>query len=103
MSGETKRRQVRQKVETFDRYNIEGELSSVIAYLKLMKEGLPEGVEAHLDLDTYDDYGCTTVTAELYYYRDETDEEIKTREQRARSALNREREQYEALKKKFGD
>ena len=98
MSSTISKQQVRQAVR-FDRWDLDGSLSSVIETLTLIRDDLvSRGYEPQLELEG-SDYG---IEAQIYYMRDETDEELTLRTRRFMQAELRERQKYERLKAKYG-
>ena len=72
-------------------------------------ERIPEEYrgDAYIDIESYDEYGSTTEKIEVYYNREETEQEIKDRraaeERKADEIIRREKNLFEALKQKYGD
>ncbi len=88
------------------RYDLEGKISDIVSFLQKLrtKHG---GADIQIDLSAEDYYGAYSVEVCAWYYRDETPEETVAREKEAAKMKarqeTRDREQFEALKKKFGD
>jgi len=60
------------------------------------------GEEARIYTDVRDCYGDVSAIVNIEYTSEETDNEYNTRINRIKEAEQREKEQYERLKKKFG-
>lgn len=99
--------QVKQDVY-FDRYSLDGKLTDVIAALQKTLESVPEEFrnDVTMDVSTDNFYDSCSVEVEVFYQRPETESEAKARQDReaqyAQQVCERDRAQYEALKRRFG-
>ena len=93
--------------QTFSAYYLEGKIIDVIEKLKSALEDVPEEYRdsASLEADADIEYSSPYCYFEVTYRRPETEKEKEERELQEHDRLalqtNRERAQYEKLKKKF--
>ena len=79
-----------------------GNYSSPEYVLELVEQTRSKYPEAEdFELVAVDDYDSTTIR--LYFLRNKTSQEIKADEERAKSWEEHRRQQYEQLKKEFGE
>jgi len=86
------------------RWDLESKLDLVIK--KLQEYAVKyEGKNPTIDFDEYDEFGCACVDVNLEFDREETPEEIFTRENKEKlwkkMQDNEDRRNYERLKKQF--
>lgn len=102
-----KRSTVYQNVE-FDKSELDGKLTEVIFALQKTLSKIPVQYQstAEIDVNAYDDYGCSYVSVDITYMRPETDEEFEHRHAREKaleeSIRESERVEFNRLKAKFG-
>ena len=98
-------KQIRHVVSSDIRWELDGKLTEVIAYLEAQLQLIPPASResATLDFEVYDNYGSAACDVSLSYLRNETPQETDTREKTMARLLESQRVQYEALKLKFGD
>ena len=86
---------------------ITGNIPDIINKLQALAATVPEEHrdKIEIEIDTFDYYGCTTISLDAYYYRDETKEERAERleEERVRKEQQEvaDRANFERLKKKL--
>lgn len=95
---------IRQIISNFDREELAGRPHEVIRNIQDMLEQVPVELrdQVMIDIDAREDYGCTIVEVQAYYYRPETAEEIRKFKQSQERIREYRRRQYEDLKKEFG-
>ena len=88
-------------------YLISGKIPDIIKQLQELAAKVPEEYrdQIEIELESFDYYGCPTISLDAYYYRPETEQERTerlTKEKLAKEQRDKyEREQFEILKKKF--
>ena len=86
---------------------ISGKIPDIIKRLQELAAKVPEEYrdQIEIELESFDYYGCPTISLDAYYYRPETEQERTERLTREKAAKEQrdqyEREQFERLKKKF--
>ena len=86
---------------------ISGKIPNIIKQLQELVAKVPEEYrdQIEVELESFDYYGCPTISLDAYYYRPETEQEHTgglTKEKVAKEQRDKyEREQFERLKKKF--
>ena len=94
---------VTQHVSEFGRHILEGPIDDVIDKpIKIRDAHIPDNTVALIDLDAYNDYGCTVISATLEYQRDATESELKEQQRTKKAREDRERREYERLRARFG-
>lgn len=75
----TKKQKINDRVWKCDGYGVSESLSSFIETLKEKLALVPEGYEAKIEIDSHMEYDSSYVDIEVYYTREETDQEEQER------------------------
>lgn len=100
---------VKIQVDKISAYDLDGKLIDTIANLASYLEKVPDEFQdsCMVDVDCYDHYQCPSCEIEIYYYRDETDEEFLDRkalhENREKVELEKKRKLLKQLKEELGE
>ncbi len=95
------------RVLVADYVDLDGSVDAAIEKLENFRRSVPEEFVQTLELSLESDYDSSYANVEVFYWRPETTEERADREQREKEYAERtkiiRRQQYEAMKKEFGD
>ena len=95
------RRIVRHMKTEWDSYDLVGSVGKLIEKLEELRA--VHGDDLKVNCNLYDAYGSSYCSVQFYKDEPETDEDVAKREQQAAIYANSRRQQYEQLKKEFGN
>ena len=103
----------RQKVQvSFELFGINedfGNAADFVAHVNRIWGKIPEEVKGstHINFEAYQEWDSWYPTGEIYYYREETDEEVAKREDELKTVKEineaKEKDLYLKLKQKYGE